>query len=60
MVSKKKLLKKLNQTQIKNIMEKLLQIFLNKKTIVKQKNIIKNIFKKKVYNESRVNGMVRQ
>ena len=41
-------------------MEKLLQTFLNKKTIVKQKNIIKNIFKKKVYNESRVNGMVTQ
>ena len=56
----KKLLKKLNQTQIKSIMEKLLQIFLNKKTIAKQKNIIKNIFKKKIYNESRVIRMVRQ
>ena len=41
-------------------MEKLLQIFLNKKTIVRQKNIIKNIFKKKVCNESRVNRMVIQ
>ena len=59
-MNKKKLLKKLNQTQIKNIMEKLLLIFLNKKIIVKLKNIIKNIFKKKVYNESRFNRMVKQ
>ena len=34
--------------------------FSNKKTIVKQKNITKNIFKKKVCNESCVNRMVRQ
>ena len=42
------------------VMEKLLQIFLNKKIIVKQKNIIKNIYKKKIYNEYRFNRMVRQ
>ena len=47
----KKLQRKLNQSLINNIMEKLQQIFLNKKITVKQKNIIKNIFKKKIRNE---------
>ena len=43
----------------KNIMEKSQRIFLNKKITAKQKNIIKNILKKKIHNEHCFNSMAK-
>ena len=56
----KKIAEEIKSNLNKKYNGKILQTFLNKKIIVKQKNIIKNIYKKKVCSEYSFYIMVRQ